>query len=148
VRCKFAGNPDFDEPTANADVLLFWRAKAPLPAFCANLDALDWQLTKEKAAPKEKGGRPGDFHLPDLFCDLEELYTKAEGRVTGVTKKCVNGESIRVCSFVDFVNAILRFAPDGCGPSSREAVAVAWERQWQRRRAIHAEPTAGRSGLG
>jgi hypothetical protein len=74
---------------------------------------------------RDKGGRPKDHFLTQFFCELQDVFRRAGGRAVGVTKTYGTRES----PFTDFVNAILRFAPVGIGPSSSPAVAVAWERQ-------------------
>jgi hypothetical protein len=133
---KFAGGLYFDERIAKASERLFYHANVPLHEMCTHLKALERRLAIEADAPKGKGGRPADRHLAQLFCALEDIYTRVGGRVTGVMKREDSSGHYRFCLFVNFVNAVLRSGPDGVGPSTWEAVAVAWERQWQRRRAL------------
>jgi hypothetical protein len=133
---KFNGSPNFDSRIALSDQGLFCSAGVLPMQLCADLQRMEKQLAIEPEAPKGKGGRPADLHLPQLFCDLEKIYTSAGGRVTGVTKKQVGNDHVRFCLFVNFANAVLRFAPEGVGPKTWEGVAKAWERQWQRRRAL------------
>jgi hypothetical protein len=133
---KFNGSPNFDSRIALSDQGLFCSAGVLPMQLCAELQRMEKQLAIEPEAPKGKGGRPADLHLPQLFCDLEKIYTSAGGRVTGVTKKQVGNDHVRFCLFVHFVNAALRSAPEGVGPRTWEGVAKAWERQWRHRRAF------------
>jgi hypothetical protein len=130
VNRKLSGSTGFDPGIALEDQSRFHRAGVEPTQFLAGLQSLGAAYDDDQAEPN-KGGRPRDIFLPQFFCELEEIYLKAGGRRTGVTKAL---DGTRKCPFADFVNAILRFAPAGLGPSSSPAVAIAWERQRRSRK--------------
>ena len=135
---KLGDGFDFDAGVAlETQCLFFFRTKIDSVQFIENLRSLDRAL-EDDDGHLAKGGRPKDLFLPDFFCVLEDIYLAAGGRRLGVTK-AVDGSHRRESPFADFVNAILRFAPAGIGPSSSLAVAVAWERQLRSRRAVVAD---------
>jgi hypothetical protein len=131
---KLGDGLDFDPGVALETQCLFFRTKIDSVQFIGNLRSLDRAPEDDDGHPA-KGGRPKDLFLPDFFCVLEDIYVAAGGRRLGVTK-AVDGSHRRESPFADFVNAILRFAPEGIGPSSSLAVPVAWERQLRSRRAV------------
>jgi hypothetical protein len=133
LNVKFEGEGAFHPGIALSDQCLFHRAGIdPLKLYD---DLLSLQKAIEQHANQAaQGGRPKDFFLPQFFCELEEIFLKAGGVWVGVTKTL---EDTRRSPFADFVNAILRFAPAGIGPSSSPGVAVAWERQLRSRRAFN-----------
>jgi hypothetical protein len=130
VNRKFSGSNGFDPGIALEDQSLFHRAGVEPAPFLAGLQSLAAALDDDQTEPN-RGGRPKDIFLTQFFCELEEIYLEAGGRGTGVTKLL---DGTRKCPFADFVNAVLRFAPEGLGPTSSSAVAVAWERQLRSRR--------------
>jgi hypothetical protein len=131
VNRKFSSGGDFHPGIALEDQWLFHRAGIDPVRVFDQLLSLSRALEAEADETElDRGGRPKDFFLPQFFCELEEIYLKAGGCRIGVTKP---PNDTRESQFADFVNAILRFAPAGLGPSSSPAVAVAWERQLQSR---------------
>jgi len=131
VNRKFSSGGDFHPGIALEDQWLFHRAGIDPVRVFDQLLSLSRALEAEADETElDRGGRPKDFFLPQFFCELEEIYLKAGGCRIGVTRTL---NDTRESQFADFVNAILRFAPAGLGPSSSPAVAVAWERQLQSR---------------
>jgi hypothetical protein len=131
VNRKFSSGGDFHPGIALEDQCLFHRAGIDPVRVFDQLLSLSRALEAEADETElDRGGRPKDFFLPQFFCELEEIYLKAGGCRIGVTRTL---NDTRESQFADFVNAILRFAPAGLGPSSSPAVAVAWERQLQSR---------------
>jgi len=131
---KFREAGEFDRAIALDDQRLFWRAGVQPLEFLDQLSSLH-KHAEQDGSGKHRGGRPEDFFLPQFFCEFEDIFLRAGGRWVGVTKTL---EDTRKSPFADFVNAILRFAPPGLGPSSNPAVAAAWERQLRSRRAPRA----------
>jgi hypothetical protein len=111
------------------DQLIFSKANVDPAQFLSQLAALN--KVEEADLGIEKGGAPRDMELPDFFSALERVYLDAGGKRLGVTNK---QDGTRESPFADFVTAILRFAPAGIGPSSGQAVAVAWQRSLRRNR--------------
>jgi len=140
VNLKFNGDIDFHPAIALDLQSLFHRAGINPVQFFGQLVSVE-KVLEQNELERDKGGRPKDLFLPQFFCELEEVYIKAGGGRTGVTKTL---DGTRESPFADFVNAILRFAPAGVGPSSSPAVAVAWERQLRSRRTtnLHSSPDA------
>jgi hypothetical protein len=136
---------EYHRAIALSDQCLFHHAGVLIPGFYDQLLALEKQLD-EKGSKSDQGGRPKDFFLPDFFCKLEEIFLSVGGDPVGVTKHPILGT--RESPFTDFVNAILRFAPAGVGPSSSAAVAAAWERQLKCRAPGERKPTAKPRGIG
>jgi hypothetical protein len=133
VNRKFSGGGDFHTGIALDDQSIFNRAGIHSVQLIAELQSLATALDDDKVE-RDRGGRPSDLFLPQCFCELEEIYIKAGRHWVGVTKTL---NDTRESPFADFVNAILRFAPAGYGPSSSPGVAVAWERQLRSRRVFN-----------
>jgi hypothetical protein len=131
VNRKFSSGGDFHPGIALEDQCLFHRAGIDPVRFFDQLLSL-WKALQEDGVELDRGGRPKDLFLVQFFSELEEVYFRAGGHRIGVTRTL---NDTRESQFADFVNAILRFAPAGVGPSSSSAVAVAWERQLRSRRA-------------
>src|SRR4051794_27161993 len=106
---------------ALSDQSLFHRAGVSVPEFYDQLLALNKQL-EETQMESNQAGRPKDLFLSEFFSELEQIFLNAGGNPVGVTKDPIRGT--RESPFTDFVNAILRFAPAGIGPSSSAAVAA------------------------
>jgi len=137
VSRKLRGEGAYHAGVALSNQDLFWRAGIMLIPFYDQLLSLLKELESD-GIKRDKGGRPKDHFLTQFFCELQDIFRRAGGRVVGVTKT-IDGR--RESPFTDFVNAILRFAPVGIGPSSSPAVAVAWERQLLSRQASTAQKT-------
>jgi hypothetical protein len=136
---------EYNRAIALSDQCLFHRAEVSPFEFDDQLLRIKKQLVSA-GMESSKGGRPKNFSLSDFFCELEEIFLDAGGEPVGVTKHPIHGT--RTSPFTDFVNAILRFAPDGIGPSSSAAVAAAWERQLLCRPPGERKPTAKPPGFG
>jgi len=130
VNRKLTDGTDFDPGIALEDQCLFHRAGVDPIKLHSELHSLAAAFENDQVE-LNKGGRPKDEFLSQFFCELEEIYLNAGGTGIGVTKTL---DGARKCPFADFVSAILRFAPQGIGPSSSLAVPVAWERQLRSRK--------------